>query len=76
MSVNSDVTQVVVVLCQRSAVPASAPVRGHGVRDAQPAVDLAETISANGIWVSLGIVAVMVGWQWARRRVTAHTTPR
>ena len=75
MSVNSDVTQVVVVLCQRSAAPASGPVRGHGVRDAQPAVDLAETISANGICVSLEIVAVMVGW-WARRRVTAHTTPR
>jgi membrane protein DedA with SNARE-associated domain len=44
---------------------------GMGYAIGQPAVDLAETISANGIWVSLGIVAVMIGWQWARRRVTA-----
>jgi membrane protein DedA with SNARE-associated domain len=40
---------------------------GMGYAIGQPAVDLAETISANGIWVSLGIVAVMVGGQLARR---------
>jgi membrane protein DedA with SNARE-associated domain len=42
---------------------------GMGFAIGQPAVDLAETISANGIWVSLGIVAVMVGGQLARRLV-------
>ena len=35
----------------------------------QPAVDLAETISAHGIWVSLGIVVAMVVGQWARRLI-------
>jgi membrane protein DedA with SNARE-associated domain len=47
---------------------------GMGYAIGQPAVDIAETISANGIWVSLGIVAVMIGWQWARQRGTQVRT--
>jgi membrane protein DedA with SNARE-associated domain len=49
---------------------------GAGYAIGQPAVDLAETISANGIWVSLGVVVVMVVWQWVRRQVTARPIPR
>jgi membrane protein DedA with SNARE-associated domain len=40
---------------------------GMGYAIGQPAVDLAETISANGIWVSLGIVVAMVVGQRVRR---------
>jgi membrane protein DedA with SNARE-associated domain len=43
---------------------------GMGYAIGQPAVDLAETISANGIWVSLGIVVAMVVGRYARRLVT------
>jgi membrane protein DedA with SNARE-associated domain len=49
---------------------------GAGYAIGQPAVDLAEAISANGIWVSLGIVVVMVVWQWVRRQFTARPIPR
>ncbi|TWF75550.1 membrane protein DedA with SNARE-associated domain [Pseudonocardia hierapolitana] len=45
---------------------------GLGFAIGQPAVDLAETISANGLWVSLGIVVVMVVGQFARRLVAAR----
>jgi membrane protein DedA with SNARE-associated domain len=44
---------------------------GMGFAIGQPAVDVAETISAYGIWVSLGIVAAMVVGRYARRLVTA-----
>jgi membrane protein DedA with SNARE-associated domain len=40
---------------------------GMGYAIGQPAVDLAETISSYGIWVSLAIVVVMVVLQYARR---------
>jgi membrane protein DedA with SNARE-associated domain len=40
---------------------------GLGYAIGQPAVDLAETISAHGIWVSLAVVVVMVAGQFARR---------
>jgi membrane protein DedA with SNARE-associated domain len=40
---------------------------GMGYAIGQPAVDVAETISAQGIWVSLAIVVVMVAGQYARR---------
>jgi membrane protein DedA with SNARE-associated domain len=46
---------------------------GVGFAIGQPAVDLAETISANGIWVSLGIVVVMVAGQVARRLLRGRT---
>jgi membrane-associated protein len=45
---------------------------GMGYAIGQPAVDLAETISANGIWVSLAIVVVMVVGQFARRLLRRH----
>ncbi|WP_232661624.1 DedA family protein [Pseudonocardia sp. TRM90224] len=42
---------------------------GLGYAIGQPAVDIAEAISANGIWVSLGIVLIAVLVQmWRRRR--------
>jgi membrane protein DedA with SNARE-associated domain len=40
---------------------------GLGYAIGQPAVDVVETISANGIWVSLAIVVVMVVGQATRR---------
>lgn len=40
---------------------------GLGYAVGRRAVDLAETISAHGIWVSLGIVVVMVAAPFARR---------
>jgi membrane protein DedA with SNARE-associated domain len=42
---------------------------GLGYAIGQPAVNVAETISAHGLWVSLGIVVGMVGWRFARRLV-------
>ena len=42
---------------------------GLGYAIGQPAVDVAETISAHGLWVSLGIVVGMVGWRFARRLI-------
>jgi membrane protein DedA with SNARE-associated domain len=49
---------------------------GAGYAIGQPAVDVAETISAHGIWVSLAIVAVMVGWRFARRPVCRRVALR
>jgi membrane protein DedA with SNARE-associated domain len=43
---------------------------GLGFAIGQPAVDLAETISAYGLWVSLGIVVAMVVGSYARRLVS------
>jgi membrane protein DedA with SNARE-associated domain len=45
---------------------------GLGYAIGQPAVDVVETISANGIWVSLAIVVVMVVGQFARRLLRRH----
>jgi membrane protein DedA with SNARE-associated domain len=42
---------------------------GMGYAIGRPAVDLAETISAHGIWVSLAVVVVMVVGQRARRLI-------
>lgn len=42
---------------------------GTGYAIGQSAVELAEAISAHGIWVSLAIVAVMVAGQYTRRQL-------
>jgi membrane protein DedA with SNARE-associated domain len=52
---------------------------GLGYAIGQPAVDLAEAISAYGLWVSLGIVVVMIVGRWVRRgrdRSHRHRSPR